>query len=182
MLRTLSAVILLASAATASAQNMKPGLWEITTQMQSEGKDMSAAMEKMQKQMASLPPEQRKMMEDMMAKQGVKMGSNPGGGMAIKVCMTQEMVDRHEVAPPREGCTHTLSPRLGNSMKFAYKCTQPPSSGQGEVTFTSPEAYTSKMSATSNSNGTERTMEMQSTGRWLGGDCGDIKPMRVPGK
>lgn len=182
MLRTLSTLILLASAAGVSAQNIKPGLWEITTNIQSGGKDMGAAMEKMQKQMASMPPEQRKMMEDMMAKRGVKIGVSPGGGMAAKVCMTQEMVDRQEVAPPREGCTHTKSPRLGNSMKFAYKCTQPPSSGQGEVTFTSPETYTSKMSLSSTNKGAEQTMDMQSSGRWLGGDCGDIKPIHALGK
>ena len=180
--RHVSTLLLLACAAGASAQTMKPGLWEITTQMQSGGKDMGAAMERMQKQMASMPPEQRKMMEEMMAKQGVKMGASPGGGMAIKVCMTQEMVDRHEVAPPRDGCTHTMSPRVGNTMKFAYKCTQPPSSGEGEVSFTSPEAYASKMSATSNRSGSERTLEMQNSGRWLGSNCGDIKPIQAPGK
>ena len=115
----LPALILLASAVGASAQTIKPGLWEISTNMQSGGKDMGAAMAAMQKQMAAMPPEQRKMMEDLMAKQGAKMATSPGGGMAIKVCMTQEMVDRHEVAPPRNGCTHTQSPRVGNSMKFA---------------------------------------------------------------
>ncbi|MBC7617410.1 MAG: DUF3617 domain-containing protein [Candidatus Saccharibacteria bacterium] len=181
-IRHLPALILLSSTLGASAQTMKPGLWEITTQMQSGGKDMGAAMAAMQKQMASMPPEQRKMMDEMMAKQGVKMGTSPGGGMAVKVCMTQEMVDRHEVAPARDGCTHAMSPRVGNTMKFAYKCTQPPSSGQGEVSFTSPEAYTSKMSATGSGSGTERSMEMQSSGRWMGGDCGDIKPIQVPGK
>ena len=181
-IRHLAALILLTCAIGASAQTMKPGLWEITTQMQSGGKDMGAAMAAMQKQMASMPPEQRKMMEDMMAKQGVKMGTSPGGGMSVKVCMTQEMVDRHQVTPARDGCTHTMSPRMGNTMKFEYKCTQPPSSGQGEVSFTSPEAYTSKMSATGSGSGTERRMEMQSTGRWLGGDCGDIKPIQGPGK
>ena len=177
--RRLTALILLASAAGASAQTMKPGLWEISTQIQSGGKDLSTAMAAMQKQMASLPPEQRKMMEDMMAKQGVKMGASPGGGMAVKMCMTQEMVDRHQVTPPRDGCTHTLSPRVGNTMKFAFSCTQPPSSGQGEISFSSPEAYTSKMSTTS---GADRTMEMQSSGRWLGSDCGDIKPIKMPPK
>lgn len=177
MLRTLSALILLASATAASAQSMKPGLWEITNNVQSGGKDMTAAMAQMEKQMAAMPPEQRKMMQDMMAKQGVQMGAGGSGGMRIKMCLTQEMVDRNAVAPQQQGnCTHTTSPRVGGTMKYSFQCTQPVSSGQGEVTFTSPEAYSMKMTMTS----AQRNMDMQATGKWLGSNCGDIKPIQVP--
>lgn len=177
MLRTLSALILLASATVASAQSMKPGLWEITNNVQSGGKDMTAAMAQMEKQMAAMPPEQRKMMQDMMAKQGVQMGAGGSGGMRIKMCLTQEMVDRNAVAPQQQGnCTHTTSPRVGGTMKYSFQCTQPVSSGQGEVTFTSPEAYSMKMTMTS----AQRNMDMQATGKWLGSNCGDIKPIQVP--
>ena len=61
-------------------------------------------------------------------------------------------------------------------MKYAFKCTKPVSSGQGEVTFSSPEAYSMKMTMTS----AERTMDMQATGKWLSAKCGDIKPIQVP--
>ena len=177
MLRTLSSLILLACATGVSAQSMKPGLWEITNNVQSGGKDMTAAMAQMEKQMAAMPPEQRKMMQDMMAKQGVQMGAGGAGGMRIKMCLTQEMVDRNEVAPKQQGnCTHTTSPRVGGTMKYAFQCTKPASSGQGEVTFSSPEAYSMKMSMTS----AERKMDMQATGKWLASNCGDIKPIQVP--
>lgn len=177
MLRTLSSLILLASAAGVSAQSMKPGLWEITNHVQSGGKDMTAAMAQMQKQMAAMPPEQRKMVQDMMAKQGVQMGAGGAGGLSIRMCLTQEMVDRNEVAPKQQGdCTHTTSPRVGGTMKYAFQCTKPASSGQGEVTFSSPEAYSMKMSMTS----AERKMDMQATGKWLASNCGDIKPIQVP--
>ena len=178
MLRTLSAsLILLTSVAGASAQSMKPGLWEITNNVQSGGKDMTAAMAQMEKQIAAMPPEQRKMMQDMMAKQGVQMGAGGAGGMRIKMCLTQEMVDRNAVAPQQQGnCTHTTSPRVGGTMKYSFQCTQPVSSGQGEVTFTSPEAYSMKMTMTS----AQRNMDMQATGKWLGSNCGDIKPIQVP--
>ncbi|OYU45003.1 MAG: hypothetical protein CFE44_09810 [Burkholderiales bacterium PBB4] len=182
-LRALGAALLLTGAAAVSAQTMKPGLWEITTQMQSGGKDLGAAMAAMQKQMASMPPEQRKMMEDMMAKQGVQMSAAPGGGMGVKMCMTQEMVDRQQVAPPQQGdCTHTASPRTGNTMKFSFKCSKPASSGQGEVTFSSPEAYSSKVQITAERGGAERMTEINSSGKWLGSNCGDIKPIQLPAK
>lgn len=186
LLRTLPIVlILLAGAAEASAQTMKPGLWEITNQVQSGGKDMSAAMERMQKQMAAMQPEQRKMMQDMLAKQGVQMGASGGasgggsrgGGMSVKICVTPEMVARNEIGPKQQGnCTHTNSPRVGGTMKYSFQCTQPPSSGQGEVTFSSPEAYAMKMAVTS----AERKMEMQTNGKWLDANCGDIKPIQMP--
>eukprot|EP01036_Dinobryon_divergens_P043480 gene43480-57883_t len=82
----------------AAAQNIKPGLWEITNQMQgAPGSKADAAMAQMQKQMAAMSPEQRKMVEDMMAKKGLQIGSTPGGGMAVKVCVTPEMAARNDV-------------------------------------------------------------------------------------
>ena len=125
----------LLAGAGASAQTQKPGLWEISTKTQSDNKEMAAAMATLQKEMAAMTPEQRKMMQEMMAKQGLSMEMAPGGAMNLKVCMTPEMVARNEVAPPDEGCTNTLSPRVGNSMKFSFRCTEPATSGRGEVTF-----------------------------------------------
>lgn len=177
LLRTLSSVILLASAVGVSAQTMKPGLWEMTSSLQNGGSEMTAAMANMQKQLASMPPEQRKMMQDIMAKQGMQMSASGAGGMSIKMCLTQEMVDRQEIGPKQQGdCTQTTSPRVGGTMKYSFKCTKPVSSGEGEVTFSSPEAYSMKMKVVS----AERTMDMQSTGKWLGANCGDIKPIKVP--
>ncbi|MBV5297068.1 MAG: DUF3617 domain-containing protein [Rhodoferax sp.] len=182
----IATMVLAASAGTASAQNMKPGLWEIATQMQGGSGEMASAMAQAQKQMENMPAEQRKMMQDMMAKQGVQMGTGSAGGMAIKMCLTQEMIDRNEVSA-RQGtsqhdCTHTNSPRTGNTMKFSFVCTKPPSSGEGQVTFTSPERYSMTMLTTSTVRGKPEKMEMQSTGRWLGADCGTIKPLVIPKK
>jgi hypothetical protein len=164
-----------------SLDSIKSGLWEITNQMQGSG-ETANAMAAMQKQMAAMPAEQRKMMQDMMAKQGLQMGSGAGGAMAVKLCMTQEMIDRNEVAPQDGDCTQTKNTRTGNSMKFAFVCTKPPSSGDGEVTFTSPEAYTSRVVVKSVVRGKPETVDMRNSGRWLGKDCGTLKPMALPTK
>jgi hypothetical protein len=132
--------------------------------------------------MENMPPEQRKMMQDMMAKQGVQMGTGAGGGMTVKVCMTQEMVDRNEISSHQDGCNHTNSPRMGNTMKFSFVCTKPPSSGEGQVTFTSPEAYNMKMTTTTTVQGRPEKMEMQNSGRWLASNCGSVKPLALPKK
>ena len=183
----IAALLLTTSAGYASAQTMKPGLWEIATQMQGGSGEMADAMAKAQKQMESMPPEQRKMMQEMMAKRGMQMGTNGGGGMSIKICMTQEMVDRNQVAShqgssTQNDCTNTNSPRSGNTMQFSFVCNKPPSSGEGRVTFTSPEAYSMKMTSTHMVKGQPTKMEMQTDGHWLGSDCGTIKPFEMPKK
>jgi len=179
---TVAALLMAVSAVPAEAQTTKPGLWEFTTQMQGGSGKATNAMAEAQKQMESMPPEQRKMIQNMMAKQGVQMGTSGGGAMSVKMCLTQEMIERNEVSSPQDGCTHTNGPRSGNIMKFSFVCTKPPSSGKGEVTFTSPEAYTMKMISTTTVHGSPETMEMQSSGHWLGVDCGNVKSIALPKK
>jgi hypothetical protein len=124
---------------------MKPGLWEINNKMQPSG-EMEKAMAEMQKQLASMPPEQRKMMQDMMAKQGIGMGSaGAPGGHDGKICMTREMVERNESWPRRATARTRSSPRMGNTMKLSFSLHQATFKGEGQVTFVSPEAYTMKM-------------------------------------
>ena len=172
---------LLACASAAGAQNLKPGLWEITHKMQSSGQ-MGQDMAQMQQQMASMPPEQRKMMEEMMAKQGVKPGAGGAGGMSLKTCMTKEMAEKNELPAQQGDCTTTHQSRSGNTMKFTVACTKPPSTGEGQVTFISPEAYSMKMAVTSESRGKPEKMNMEGGGKWLGSDCGNIKPIAPPAK
>ncbi len=179
-------LLLLGVTGLASAQTMKPGLWEISTQMQGGSGDMSDAMAKAQKRMESMPPEQRKMVQDMMAKQGLQMGSAPGGGMSIKICMTQDMVNRNEFAShhseSQNDCTRSNSARSGNSMQFSFSCTNPPRSGEGQITFNSPDAYSMSMTTTSTIHGTPQKMSMQTNGHWLDSDCGTVKPRTMPSK
>ena len=176
----LAAAVLAACSLGASAQSMKPGLWEISNKMGG-SPEMDQAMAKMQDQMASMPPEQRKMMQDMMARQGVSMGTG-AGGMTVKVCMTKEMVDRKEFPQQHGDCKQTASPMMGNTMKFSYVCTQPPSSGEGQVTFVSSEAYTMHMDITSSARGKPEKMTMDATGKYLFADCGATKPITTPKK
>jgi hypothetical protein len=178
----LLAAVLATGASAAGAQSMKPGLWEITSKMQSGSGQMERQMAQAQERMANLPPDQRKMMEEMMARQGVKMGTAGGGGMTMKVCMTKEMVERSEMPSQQRGdCKTTSQSRSGNTMKMAFACTNPPSSGEGQFTFNGSEGYTMKMAVNTTVQGKPETMNMDATGKWLGGDCGDVKPM-VPRK
>lgn len=173
MRHQLLAAAVLALALPAGAQTMKPGLWEMNNKMS--GGQMDSAMAEMQKAMAGMSPAERKQMEAMMAQRGVKMAPAADGGMAVQVCMTKEQVERNDV-PMEKGCTATRNERSGNKVKFAFTCTNPPSSGEGETTFSS-DAYTSHMKIKSVVNGKPETMTIDGKGKWLKADCGNVKPM-----
>ena len=177
-----AAVLLPTFACAAGAQNMKPGLWEITQKIQSSSGQMEQGLSQMQQQMANMPPDQRRMVEEMMAKQGMKPGSGGPGGMSVKTCMTKEMVEKNELPAQQGDCKTTQQSRSGNTMTFAVACTNPPSTGEGQVTFTSPEAYTTKMVMNTQLQGKPERMNMEGGGKWLGPDCGNTKPMAPPAK
>lgn len=169
------------AAVPSSAQSLKPGLWEIKTQVQSPGGEMERAMAQMHENLAKMPPEQRKMVEENMARQGVSMGSN-GSGMNARVCITKEMAEHNRIPVRRQGnCTEKHGPVLNGKMTSTFSCTNPPSSGEAQYTFKGDSAYTMTMHSRSNVDGTPREMTMNSSGRWVSADCGAIKPMPAPG-
>lgn len=176
-LHTLCLAAIAAVSLTAHAQSTRPGLWEMNSKMGG-NPELDAAMAQMQKQMASMPPEQRKMMEDMMAKQGVNVAAGPGGTMAIKVCITPEMAARQEMPTQTEGdCKTSITSRSANTMKMNFVCQNPPSSGEGTYTFNGDTAYTMKMVMQSVQNGKPQNVTIDGQGKWLSKDCGTIKPM-----
>jgi len=176
------AMVTIALAAQAQPRTLKPGLWEISSRMQTGSGEMEKAMAQAQKEMASLPPEQRKMMQDMMAKQGVGLGAGGAGGMTVKICMTKEMIERDEIASQEGDCKTARAPWVGNSMKMSFTCAKPPSKGEGQVTIISPQAYSMKMTLDTTASGKPERMAMDNTGKWLSAECGSIKPIGQIGK
>lgn len=165
----------------ASAQNMKPGLWEINNKIGAENSALAKQMAEAQKHMAAMPAEQRKMMEEMMAKHGTAMPTVKDGGMVMKVCMSKEMVAQGQVPVQQEGnCTHNRTPVVGGMMKMSFTCTKPESSGEGEIRFKGDTGYNMKMTMTHTVKGKQEKMGMDATGTWLGPDCGKIKPLKMP--
>ena len=171
--------VLLACATAASAQSIKPGLWEMQHKMGGHPQ-MDQAMAQMQQQMAAMSPAQRKQMEAMLGQQGVTMPApGAGGGMALKVCITPDMAARSELPSQSEGqCTSTVTSRSGNILKMRFVCQNPPSTGEGTYTFSGDTAYTMKMVMTTTRQGKPETMTMDGQGRWLAASCGAIKPIK----
>lgn len=174
-----AAVALAVVALSVQAQTFKPGLWESTSKMGG-SPEIEQAMAKMQQQMASMPPEQRKMMEEMMSKQGVTLGAS-GSGMVAKVCVTKEMAERGDMPTQQQGdCTTTTSDKTSRGMTMKFSCTNPPSNGEGQLTFAGDSAYTTKMKINSTAQGAPKTITVDSSAKWLGSDCGNVKPLVMP--
>ncbi len=169
-----------ALALPADAQTIKPGLWEITNKAQSGDGKLEKAMAGLEQQLAALGPEQRKMMEEMMAKQGVSLAAGTGG-VTVKMCMTKDMVAQNELPMQTEGdCTSTRKKTSATTIAVGFVCTNPPSRGEGVATFISDSAYTMAMKVSANMAGKEETMSLNARGTWLGADCGAIKPFVAP--
>jgi hypothetical protein len=167
-------VLAAASALPAVAQTMKPGLWQVDTTLQSANGQIEQAMALAQKQMEGMAPEQRKRLNEMMAKNGVSLSGN---GVSAKVCITKEMAARNDAPIQTQGsCTTQHSAIVSGRMQVSYQCTQPPSHGEGEITFTDDKSYRMNMRATG-PQGAAQMVTINGTGRWLGASCGAVKPV-----
>ncbi len=163
----------------AHAQSTKPGLWEINQKMGG-NPEIDKAMAQMQQQMAGMSPAEKKMMQDMMAKQGMSVPTaGAGGGMAVKVCITPEMAAKQDMPVQAEGdCTTTITSRTANSLKMNFVCKTPPSSGDGTYTFISDKAYTMTMQMKTTQQGKPVSTTLDGQGKWLSANCGAVKPLK----
>lgn len=170
---------LMLCSASAFAQSTAPGLWEIQNKMGG-NPELDQAMAQMQKQMASMPPAQRKQMEAMMGQNGMSVGAN---GVTMKVCITPEMAARAEMPSQTQGdCTGSVVSRSGNTLKSRFECKNPPTRGEGTYTFTGDKAYAMHMTMQTTRNGKPESMTLDGQGKWLSADCGSVKPIPLPPK
>jgi hypothetical protein len=167
---------------TAGAQPTPPiksGLW----QMQVDRPGAGAEMAQMQAKLAAMPPEQRAMVESMMKQRGVDIGS---GG--YKIC-----IDRESLAKGRwyegqgrhaaeSGCKTDIVERGASRWRWHSTCTSPEVVSDGEATFDSSEAYTVSVDSTVTADNMPRKTHTTMHAKWLGADCGDIKPVRSAGQ
>jgi hypothetical protein len=96
-----------------------------------------------------------------------------------KVCISPEQAARMDL-PQQDGqCKQDVTQRSGSTMKFKFSCAgQPPTSGEGEVTFSSPTSYSSKSVVNTVIEGKPERMTMDQIGKWLAADCGALKPVK----
>ncbi len=158
-----------------AASNMKPGLWEHSFTIKSESGKVEKGIADLKKQMANMPPEQRKMMEEMMAKNGLGLGA--GGANIVKVCISKEQAENLDFPNnQKDNCKQEITERTSNSMKMKFDC-EGKSNGTAEFTLSDPGAYTGKAVINNIRDGKTDRMDMTSKGKWLSSNCGNIKPI-----
>lgn len=197
--RTLAAISLLSLVAVAQAApikiNMTPGLWETQVTLEGEGakqlaaiqgEQMSAAMAEMKKQLANMPPEQRKQMEAMMAQSGMSLSEDGASfkndalaiskdGVTAKSCITQAEIDRGDFAESNEDCTSSIKQLQPNHFKSTQTCKDGDGSSEMDVIFDSPKHYIGTGKVTQLIKGNRQELPVKIEGTWLKTDCGDIK-------
>lgn len=165
----------LSLAASASAQTIRPGLWEISNKVQSGNSQTASALAMAQKELANMPPEQRRMVESMLAKQGVGMSVGGDGGIKITHCVTKEMAERKELPTGQQGDCKSANTPIPGGMNVSFTCAKPPSSGTGQVMFQGDSGYTMTMDVSGNVNGKPERMTVNSVGRLLSPVCPGAK-------
>jgi hypothetical protein len=159
---------LFAMTAVALAQARKPGLWEMTTNMTWQQSPFPAGM------------------------QGAPGGARSpfgGGPQTIKVCLTQEQIDRYgaPVQQMRGDCQLNNFAKTSNGATGEWVCSgRMTGKGTFETHWTGEGRSASKvhfvgsMEAGPNRMPVEWTSESTSTYR--GPNCGDVKPIPMPDK
>jgi hypothetical protein len=169
-----AALVALAVAPLALAQSapIKPGLWEVRAERESNGQKSAMTNERMQK----LPPETRAKIDAMMKERGVGMG--PGG--INRICLGKASLDRG-AWQRQSGCKTDYGSLTGSSWKWHSVCPQFESESDGEAVFPNSETYAVKVTTTTKLHGETRISHMTMNAKWLGGNCGDLKPFE-PGR
>lgn len=172
----LSVAVLWALATAAHAQSSKPGLWEHRTTIKSGGGAMAQQMAEMQKQMAALPPDQRKAMEQMMAQQGMSLSAD-GQTTTMRYCLTPEEAAKADVPSHDDDCQYTVTQRSATAMKVRFACTdEGRSTGEGEFQFKGNTAYSGSFSMTTRVDGKAERMVLEQSGQWVSAQCGTVQP------
>lgn len=150
-----------------AAGSMKSGLWEMTMK--------SDAV----KSMPKISPQQM----EQMRKMGINIPQMQDGAMTMKMCITKEMSER-EQAPPQgrqndSECQSRNFQRSGRNYSVDIVCNGPRMKGEGKGrgTFSGSEGFTSTYDFKGTAGGRPVTQHQETTGKWLGADCGDVKPV-----
>ena len=163
-----SCFILGAFAAQAQVAPIKPGLWQVRSERETNGQKAPDMSERLK----NMPPERRAQFEAMMKERGIDTSGN-----ITKVCQTREMLDSKYFANAIPDCKTTYSTRTNSSWKSHTSCAQNHIESDAEMIFSNPENYTVKIASTTQSEGQTKTSHMTMSGKWLSADCGDVKPL-----
>lgn len=149
-------------------KDIKPGLWEIQHKTAVDGQELPD----MNKMLEQVPPEMRNQVEAMLAKNGAGMTDK-----GITICITPEQVAKQQYGTdPKSQCKVTDIKNEADTTHMKMQCSKPKGEGETTITRQSSEAWTSVTRMTMDEKGSDHTMNSESAAKWLGSDCGAVKP------
>jgi len=158
------------SVAGAAENNIRPGLWEVTTT------SMLLAL------VPQIQPDQMQKLVTLAKQYGLEMPQIDNGVATSKVCITQQMADQKIPSyfhQNQSGCSVKNAVRTENSYKMDLVCTDPQFKGNGraEGTFTSPESFTGWTTFNGTLQNTPVNEHADTNGRWISANCGSVKSL-----
>ena len=154
----------LASAAHAAENNMRPGLWEMTT---------SSDLLRLASQ---IPPEQMQNLMNLARQNGFALPQIQNGAARSRTCISQAMAEQKN--PPdfyqnQAGCTAKNAVRNGNQYKLDFVCAGAGVQGNGTAqgTFSSPERFAGSTQFNGVVQGNPVNEHADISGRWLSASC-----------
>jgi len=156
--------------AAQAQEKMKPGLWEMTVRSD------------MLKSMPAIPPAQLEELK----KRGIKIPAMENGAAIQKMCVTAEMTDKVGKNPLQNNpgdCKEKSSSRTVNTSTVEMVCDSPRLKGTGIIKATySDKTLQSVYDFKGVSNNRPVNQHIETSGKWLSADCGDVKPYATPPK
>jgi hypothetical protein len=167
----MSALTLIPMIALADKLDVKTGLWESTTITEIGGMAMPSMPPEV---LAKMPPEQRAQMEAM-------MNRGSGNPVTSQSCVTEKDLERGLRPEPtkEQSCKVDSISSSGKTQETHVTCTtsRGKSTGVFKMTATSRESYEGTMDMNTAANGRPMTIKMRLKGKWLGANCGNVKPI-----
>ncbi|MFZ6774525.1 DUF3617 domain-containing protein [Undibacterium sp. SXout7W] len=165
MIRPLLLSLSLLALHVQASDKMKPGLWEMSMR--------SDAM----KSMPKISPEQIEKMKQM----GIKMPAMQNGAMVHKVCISKEMTEQNApftAAKEQQSCQSKNVSKSGSNYSMDLICDSPEMKGVGTVKGSATgDSMSSVYDFKGTAHGQAISQHMETSGKWLSSDCGDIKPI-----
>jgi hypothetical protein len=159
---------LMVSAAYSAENNMRPGLWEMTTTS-----DLLWLV-------PEIPPDQMQNLKDLANQYGIDMPQIQMGEATSKVCIIREMADLKtppDIYQDQLGCTAKNVTHTGNNYRLTFICASPQLKGNGiaEGTFTSSESFVGRTEFDGLVQGNPVNEHADTSGRWVSSSCGTVK-------
>ena len=152
--------------------NAKEGLWEMTVTTSGGGMGIPAD------KLASMTPDQRAMMEQMMKQKGISMSGN---AITVKSCVTKEKIAKGAAfSDNRSGssdCTHSVVKSSASHMEVKFHCDSKnggTTDGNSSIDIAG-DSVKGTTHVTNTNNGNSKTFDSSFTSKYLGAECGDIK-------